>query len=187
MASPTQYVNEPAQESGASDIAERLEELRADLARLTAQVQGYLQDRAADLRDSAIETTDNVEELIRENPLPALGIALGTGLLVGLLVRSRRSTGRQSPQLSRRDLDRLTSRLAEALQTSGSRARHFAADAGDGAILERLAGALSGLLESSRETVASVGTAGERAARSVAAMGEKTAKSIAGRLSSAAR
>lgn len=177
----SQYVNEPAESDNASDIGARIEELRAELARLTEQVQDYLQDRASDLRDSAIETTENVETLIRENPLPAIGIALGIGFAVGLLLRGGRSD--TAPRLSRRDLDRLASSFMEALTTAGSRAREATTGAGDLALLERLGGVLGGLLESSKGTVATVGSAGERAARSVAAMGQKTARGIADRLS----
>jgi len=187
MASPTQYENEPTQDAGAGDIGGRIEELRAELARLTEQVQIYLQDRASDLRDSALEATESVEEIVRENPLPAVGIAFGAGFVLGLMARSGRSERWEPPRLSRRDLDRLASSFTEALMTARSRAREATAGAGDAALLERLTGIVSGLLESSKGTVASVGTAGERAARSVAAMGEKTARGIADRLSVATR
>lgn len=184
MVSPSQYANQPAQDTGAIDIGERLDELRAELARLTTQAQDYLQTRGSDLRDSAAEATDNIEEIIRENPLPAVGLALGVGFILGLLARGGRFESRDVPRLTRRDVDRLASRLTETLTTAGSRAREAAEDVGDNVFLERLAGALTGLLESSKQTMASVGSAG---ARSVAAMGEKTARSIADRLSAASR
>ncbi|MCL4765126.1 MAG: DUF883 family protein [Hyphomicrobiaceae bacterium] len=188
MVSPTQFANEPSQAARAGDIGAGLEELREDLARLAEQVQTYVQDRAGDLRDSAIETAGDVEELIRENPLPAVGIALGVGFVLGVMVRGGRAPRWEGSRLPRRDIDRLASRLGEALEAAAPRVRlGTASDAGEAAFLERLAGALSALMESSRATAASVGTAGGRAARSVASMGERTARSIADRLSSAAR
>lgn len=184
MASTTEYLNEDAGKD-AGDIGAKIEELRAEMARLTEQVQIFLQDRAGDLRDSAAETTAEIEEMIRENPFPAVGIALGVGFILGLMVRGGRAEGREPTRLSRRDFDRLTSRLRGAIEAGGARAQAAAADADDSALLERLAGAISGLVAASRSTAASVGSAGEKAAKSVAAAGERTARSIADRLSQA--
>jgi len=184
MTTSTQYESQPTEHAGTMDVAARLEELRADLAHLTAQVQEFVQSRATELRHGAAETTDSIEGLIRDNPLPAVGIALGAGFILGLLARGGQPDRYQMPRLTRRDVDRLASRLTDSVMSAGERTREVAADTGDKAFLERLAGALSGLLESSRETVASVGSAG---AKSVAAMGEKTARSIADRLSAATR
>lgn len=184
MASSTEYENQPAHQTEALDIAGKLEELRADLVRITAQVQDYVEARAVNLRDSAAEANENVESLIREHPLPAVGLALGAGFVLGLLVRGGQHDTQAIPRLTRRDIDRLASRLTHSLTSAANGAREITAEVGDKAFLERLAGALSGLLESSKETVASVGSAG---ARSVAAMGEKTARTIANRLSAASR
>jgi len=179
----SQQLNEPVEGGTSRDTGALIEELKAELARLTEQVQNYLQERATGLRDSAIDTADNVETLIRENPLPAVGIAMGTGFILGLLIRRGQPDRWKAPRLSRRDIDRLASRFTESLAAARSRAGEAATGAGDSALLERLAGLLGGLLESSKETATSVGSAGERAARSVAAMGEKTARGIANRLS----
>lgn len=186
MVSPTQYANEPREPARAGDIGARIQELREELARLAGQVQEYVGDRAADLRDSAVETTGDVEEFIRENPLPAVGLALGVGLILGIMVRGRGAAQRQAPTLSRRDLDRLAYRVGEALESAAPRLRAAnAGDTGDWALLERLAAALTGLIDSSRSTAASVGSAGGKAVRTVAAVGERTARSIADRLAGA--
>ena len=39
----TQYENQPVQGTGAMDVGERIDELRAELTRLTTQVQDYMQ------------------------------------------------------------------------------------------------------------------------------------------------
>ncbi len=191
MASPTHSANEPTQ--GAFAIGDRLDELKRDLGRLSERVQHYVQNRAAGLKDTAMEKTDEFQELIRGNPLPAIGIAFGAGFVVGLLVGGG-SRGLQPPRVSRRDIDRLASSLATTLAIGRGPARRAASEAArmaettehhDSAILERLAGALSSLLATSKETAATVGSAGESTARTVAAMGEKAAKTIAERISPA--
>ncbi len=182
MAYGSESVNEAARrETG--DIGAKIEELRAEMTRLSEQVQTYLQNRAVDLKEGATETAAEVEELIRRNPFPAVGVALGIGFLLGLMVRGGASA---APRLSRRDFDRLASKVRGAIEAGSARAQAAAAEVGDTALLERLAGALSSVIESSRSAAESVGSAGGRAAKSVAAVGERTARNIAERLSQAA-
>lgn len=184
MASDTQSMNEP---SGTNDIGEAIADLRAEMARLSDQVQAYLQHQAGELRDGAAEATAEVEGLVRDHPLPAVGIAFGAGLVLGLMIRGGRSRPSEAPRLSRRDFERLTSRLRGAIEgNSAARVHVEPADGGDAAFLGRLAGALADLVRSSRSTAASVGSAGERTARSVAAAGERAARAVAERLSHAA-
>ena len=169
---------------GAGDISHRLEELRAELARLSDQVQKYLVSKADDVRRSAVETTAEVEGVVRSYPLPSLGVAFGVGLVLGPMLRGGNSQRRDLARLSRRDFERLASAMRGSFTTPSVPGVHFAsANGGDTALLERLAGALSGLIEASRSTAASVGSAGERVARSVAAAGGKTARAVADRLS----
>lgn len=187
MQSDTPSVNEPFEGRRTSDIGHRIEELRAELARLSDQVQSYVLNRADDVRQSAAETTAEIEGLVRDHPLPALGVAFGAGFVLGLLLRRGDSERKELPRLSRRDFERLASAMRNAFETRSSPRIHVApANNGDAAFLERLAGALSGLIQASRSTVAAVGSAGERAAKSAAATGVRTARAVADRLSHAA-
>lgn len=184
MASTTPSMGEAARGSE-RDLGDKIEELRQEMMQLSAHVQAYLQDRADELRDTAAETVSDVEDIIRGRPLPAVSVALGIGFVVGLMLGGARSR-REPSRLSQRDFDRLASRLRGAIEAAGSRAQRAATNGGgDAAFLERLAGAITGLISSSRSTAASVGSVGEKAAKSVVAVGERTARTIADRLSHA--
>lgn len=187
MAFDPQSVNEPIESRGTGDISHRIEELRAELARLGEQVQNYLVNRADDVRRGAVETTAEVEGIVRSHPLPSIGIAFGAGLVLGLMLRRGNSQPSDIPRLSRRDFERLASAMSDSFARRAIPRAHFAPEDGaDTALLERLAGALSGLFQASRSTAASVGSAGERVAKSVAAAGGKTARAVADRISHAA-
>lgn len=80
------------------DLARQVEDLKADISRLTeslgefgrAKSQHYrseAQRRAEGLRDEAQGRIDEVEVYVRQNPTQALGIAAGVGLLIGLFSR----------------------------------------------------------------------------------------------------
>lgn len=184
MASDADFVNESGNR-GMSDIGGMIEELRTEMARLREQVQSYVQMRADSLREGAADTTAEVEGLVRDHPLPAVGVAFAAGLVLGLMMRKGRSE-RTEPRPARRELERLAATTRGALEARGSRPSSQPAQPSDAALLERLAGALSELIQSSQETATSVGSAGERAARSMAAAGGKAARAVAGRLSHAA-
>jgi ElaB/YqjD/DUF883 family membrane-anchored ribosome-binding protein len=65
--------------SEAGDIRERVEtELRQKLARLS--------DRADELARRGKRAVEGVEGMIEEKPIQAVGIALGVGVLVGVLL-----------------------------------------------------------------------------------------------------
>lgn len=182
MAHDADFETKPGN-GGLGDIGGMIEELRAEMARLREQVQGYVQVRAEDLREGAAEATAEFEGLVRDHPLPAVGAAFAAGLALGLVIRGGRSTNSKAPRLSRRDFDRLAANVRGALEAGSSRARLPSTEVGDAALLERLAGALSGIFQSSQDTATSIGSAGERAARSVAAAGGRAARAVADRLS----
>ena len=163
-------------QSRAEDVGEMIQGLKAELARLAAQAQDSIADNAGAIKDRAMDAADSTQDLVRQNPLSALGIALGVGFIVGVMVPSRRSHRHGFAAGSRREFDRLADSVRDAIETGRSRAQHSLERASDPALLDRLAGILSGLLESSRSTASSVASAGER-----------TARHIADRLSSAAR
>jgi ElaB/YqjD/DUF883 family membrane-anchored ribosome-binding protein len=64
----------------AYELAEQIAEVQADLKGLRA-----LLSRVAE--DKAIETANQVEQTIRQNPLSAMAIAAGLGFLLGVLSR----------------------------------------------------------------------------------------------------
>ena len=55
------------------------------------QVRGKAQSEYGDLLDDARDQLDEAGELIRDNPLAAVGVALGVGLLLGWLLTPSRS------------------------------------------------------------------------------------------------
>ncbi len=68
-----------AGKSEAGDIKEKLEsELRDKLSRLS--------DRADDIAKQGRRAVEGLEGVIEEKPLQSVGIALGVGLLVGVLL-----------------------------------------------------------------------------------------------------
>jgi ElaB/YqjD/DUF883 family membrane-anchored ribosome-binding protein len=62
------------------ELAERIEGIRADLRSLISAVNRVAQDRAMD-------TANEVEQTIRQNPLSSVAIALALGFLFGILTR----------------------------------------------------------------------------------------------------
>lgn len=152
----------------AEELAEKIKGLKTDLADLAGQVQKRIADRADAAKEQAIQAAEDTQDLIRQNPLPAVGIALGVGFIVGLMIPSSRSQGERFWPGSRREFDRLADTLKGAIENGWSRAQRGLDRTNDPALLERLTGILSGLFESSRATASSVASAGEKTARSIA-------------------
>ncbi len=173
MTSPTKSMTEVS-----SDVADKMQELRDELTKLSGQVQTYLSDRADDVKEGASQVAENTGDLIRENPLPAIGIALGVGVLLGFMVPQRKPRYARRHDFGRRasrDINRMASSLSDAasnlrhtIEASRSRAQDVVHRASDPALFERLATLATGFLESSRSTASSVASAGEKTARKVA-------------------
>ena len=177
MATSDKSGMEEQQSHRLDDVAEMIQGLKTELARLAEQAQDSVADNAGALKDRAIHAAKDTQELVRQNPLPALGIALGVGFLVGVMIPGRSSARHRGFAAgSRREFDRLAETVRDAIETGRSRAQHSLERASDPALLDRLAGILSSLLESSRST-----------ASTVASAGEKTARHLADRLSNAVR
>jgi len=64
----------------AYELAEQVSEIQADLKSLRSTLGRIAQDKA-------IETADQMEQTIRQNPLSALAIAVGLGFLFGVFSR----------------------------------------------------------------------------------------------------
>ncbi len=69
------------------EIAKHLANLRQNLEALTGQVRRAGDHQLERAQDAASEAVKVVEDALRQNPLSALGIALGIGFLIGILLR----------------------------------------------------------------------------------------------------
>ncbi|HEX8340029.1 MAG TPA: hypothetical protein VF624_03895 [Tepidisphaeraceae bacterium] len=70
----------------ATDVAGQA---REKLTEGVESARGYAQDAAYAARDKASDTLDNLESQIRQNPIAALAIAAGVGVVVGIWIRGR--------------------------------------------------------------------------------------------------
>jgi ElaB/YqjD/DUF883 family membrane-anchored ribosome-binding protein len=71
----------------AYELAEQIEGIRADLQSLSSTVRGIANNQLGRFQDKAVETANQVEEAIRQNPLSALAIAAGLGFLFCVFTR----------------------------------------------------------------------------------------------------
>ncbi len=62
------------------ELADQIDAIRADIKSLTSTVARMRQDRA-------IDTANQAEEAIRQNPLSSLAIAMALGFLFGVFIR----------------------------------------------------------------------------------------------------
>ena len=70
---------------GSEDIKEKAKDLRDRLAALLEAVQ----ESVGDLEERASGGIKQMDKNIRDNPYPAIAIALGVGLAAGLLLRRK--------------------------------------------------------------------------------------------------
>ena len=73
-------------ESGA-DLTGEIDAIRADLQSLTSTVSRIANKQINRAQDRAVETANQAEEAIRQNPLSAVAIAIGLGFLFGVFTR----------------------------------------------------------------------------------------------------
>jgi ElaB/YqjD/DUF883 family membrane-anchored ribosome-binding protein len=71
----------------ADALANQIEAIRADLQNLTGTVTRIAKGQVNRAQDKAMETANEAEEAIRRNPLQAVALAVGVGLLFGVLTR----------------------------------------------------------------------------------------------------
>jgi ElaB/YqjD/DUF883 family membrane-anchored ribosome-binding protein len=81
----------PSKSSGShDDLKEQIESLRKDLSELAATVTDDVSDGIEDagrkIRKSGKDATKMASKAVRGNPLSAVAIAAGFGLIVGLLL-----------------------------------------------------------------------------------------------------
>jgi ElaB/YqjD/DUF883 family membrane-anchored ribosome-binding protein len=71
----------------AEELADQIEAIRADLQSLSSTVGRIANTQMGRAQDKAIETANQAEEAIRQNPLSAVAIAVGLGFLFGVFTR----------------------------------------------------------------------------------------------------
>jgi ElaB/YqjD/DUF883 family membrane-anchored ribosome-binding protein len=71
----------------AEDLAKQIDAIRGDLQNLTSTVSRIAGKQLNRAQDKAMETASEAEDAIRRNPLQAVAIAAGLGLLLGVLTR----------------------------------------------------------------------------------------------------
>ena len=75
------------QNSDKKELANQIDAIRADIESLTSTVGRMANKQLNRAQDKAIETANQTEEAIRQNPLSAVAIAVGLGFLFGVLTR----------------------------------------------------------------------------------------------------
>ena len=73
----------------AYELADQIAGIRAELQSLASTVSRIANNQRGLVQDKAMETANQVEDTIRQNPLSAMLIALGLGFLFGVLVTRR--------------------------------------------------------------------------------------------------
>jgi ElaB/YqjD/DUF883 family membrane-anchored ribosome-binding protein len=63
--------------------------MNQDVEKALETVNRSAEEISADLREKAVELCNSVEAYVRQEPIKAVAIAVGVGLLTGLLVSRR--------------------------------------------------------------------------------------------------
>ncbi len=69
------------------ELNDQIEAIRADLQSLSSTVGRIANTQMGRAQDKAMETANQAEEAIRQNPLSAVAIAVGLGFLFGVFTR----------------------------------------------------------------------------------------------------
>ena len=70
-----------------SNLAEEIESLRSGIQSLASTVERIAKEQVPRARSRATEALNDAEEAVKRNPLAVVAIALGLGLLIGVLTR----------------------------------------------------------------------------------------------------
>jgi ElaB/YqjD/DUF883 family membrane-anchored ribosome-binding protein len=70
-----------------NELANQIDAIRADIESLTSTVGRMANKQLNRAQDKAMETANQAEEAIRQNPLSAVAIAVGLGFLFGVFTR----------------------------------------------------------------------------------------------------
>jgi ElaB/YqjD/DUF883 family membrane-anchored ribosome-binding protein len=69
------------------ELADQIDAIRCDIQSLTSTVSRMANKQINRAQDKAVETANQAEEAIRQNPLSAVAIAVGLGFLFGVFTR----------------------------------------------------------------------------------------------------
>ena len=69
------------------ELADKIDAIRSDIQSLTSTVSRIANKQINRAQDKAVETANQAEEAIRQNPLSAVAIAVGLGFLFGVFTR----------------------------------------------------------------------------------------------------
>lgn len=69
------------------ELADQIAQIRAELQNLTSTVSRIARKQLGKAQDRVVETADQVNTAIRQNPLSALAIAAALGFLLGVYTR----------------------------------------------------------------------------------------------------
>ena len=69
------------------ELANQIDAIRADIQSLTSTVGRMANKQINRAQDKAMETANQAEEAIRQNPRSAVAIAVGLGFLFGIFTR----------------------------------------------------------------------------------------------------
>jgi ElaB/YqjD/DUF883 family membrane-anchored ribosome-binding protein len=69
------------------ELTDQIDAIRADIQSLTSTVSRIANKQINRAQDKAVETANQAEEAIRQNPLSAVAIAVGLGFLFGVFTR----------------------------------------------------------------------------------------------------
>ena len=69
------------------ELADQIDAIRSDIQSLTSTVSRIANKQINRAQDKAVETANQAEEAIRQNPLSAVAIAIGLGFLFGVFTR----------------------------------------------------------------------------------------------------
>ena len=70
-----------------NELANQIDAIRADIESLTSTVGRMANKQLNRAQDKAMETANQAEEAIRQNPLSAVAVAVGLGFLFGVFTR----------------------------------------------------------------------------------------------------
>jgi ElaB/YqjD/DUF883 family membrane-anchored ribosome-binding protein len=70
-----------------AELADQIDAIRADIQSLSSTVGRIANKQLNRAQDKAMDTANQAEEAIRQNPLSAVAIAIGLGFLFGVFTR----------------------------------------------------------------------------------------------------
>lgn len=70
-----------------AELADQIDAIRADIQSLSSTVGRIANKQLGRAQDKAMETANQAEDAIRQNPLSAVAIAVGLGFLFGVFTR----------------------------------------------------------------------------------------------------